>query len=175
MLYVGSMPHERQSRRQLIMLVFLAWVTLAACSAPLPDMAAPASVMPTPVSTAMPQPRAARNVKQAEPRKRPLPAVRATGPQYQVTYSLSGDVRDANIIYVSYAGEQGLSRQDQVALPWKTSFVARKGEYLYLSAQGARGIGVVNCEILVNGKSTGRSSSKGGSRVASCDHVVSTP
>lgn len=123
----------------------------------------------------MPQPRAARTLKKAAPRSRALATIRPTGPQYQVTYRLSGNVREANIIYVSYAGEQGLSRQDQVALPWKTSFVARKGEYLYLSAQGARGTGVVNCEILVNGKRTQRSSSQGASKVASCDHVVATP
>ncbi len=91
---------------------------------------------------------------------------------YSVEYHLSGVAPTAEVLYTTYAGATGASKQSRVRLPWKTTFEARFGEFLYISAQNDRSSDSISCEIRVNGESwkqSGPISSKG---LVSCSGAI---
>lgn len=89
-----------------------------------------------------------------------------------VQYRVSGDAKSANIIYVVYEGEKGESRQATVKLPWKKSFDAMEGEFVYVSSQASKRSGSVKCEIVVDGESFKEERADGSSGVASCEGMI---
>jgi len=88
-----------------------------------------------------------------------------------VEYVLSGSTGSANAIYVGYDGESGESLSDLVTLPWNEKFIARDGEFLYVSGQNPEG-GTLSCQIVLDGKVLNRSNGPSSGSVASCQAVI---
>jgi Mycobacterium membrane protein len=84
---------------------------------------------------------------------------KATGPESQVTYQLTGSAPVAD--YISYqtdSGQTGQNQQAHVPLPWQTQFSVTVPKVFVLSAQSP---GTITCTILVDGQVVSQATANG--------------
>jgi hypothetical protein len=68
---------------------------------------------------------------------------------YRVTYKLDGTARTA---HVTYTNQDGGTEMEDVTVPWEKTFTARRGHFLYISAQIGTQSGSLKAQIDVDGK-----------------------
>jgi hypothetical protein len=93
---------------------------------------------------------------------------KATDPQTQVTYQVSGSAPVAD--YISYqtdTGQTGQTQQANVPLPWQTQFNVEGVKVFVLSAQGP---GSITCTILLDGKVVSQATANGAPARTVCSH-----
>lgn len=66
-----------------------------------------------------------------------------------VRYSVTGTATRASITYASSSA--GTGQTGDVTLPWSFSWTAKKGDFVYVSAQNAGTSGCVRVEITLDG------------------------
>lgn len=87
--------------------------------------------------------------------------------EYTVTYSVGGTTTMASLTYENASGG---TEQKDVKVPWSgQTFNAKRGQFLYVSAQNGSEYGTISCEILINGKTWKKSSSDGAYAIATCN------
>lgn len=84
---------------------------------------------------------------------------------YAITYRVGGRTTSASL---TYQNAQGGTEQKKVQVPWASTFNARSGAFLYLSAQNQQDTGTISCEILVDNVVVKTSTSEGAYTIASC-------
>jgi hypothetical protein len=77
---------------------------------------------------------------------------------HNVTYYVEGTTFAASL---TYENAQGEAQQEKVRVPWQTSFKAKSGSFLYLSAKNEESYGDITVRILVDGKEFNRDDAKG--------------
>jgi zinc-ribbon domain len=82
---------------------------------------------------------------------------------HNVTYYVEGMTSAASL---TYENAQGEAQQEEVRVPWQTSFETKRGSFLYLSAKNKKSYGDVTVRITVDGKEFKRSDEKGGYTIA---------
>jgi len=82
---------------------------------------------------------------------------------HSVTYYVEGMTSAASL---TYENAQGEAQQEEVRVPWQTSFETKRGNFLYLSAKNEESYGDVTVRITVDGKEFKRSDAKGGYTIA---------
>jgi hypothetical protein len=88
----------------------------------------------------------------------------ATTPRaHSVTYYVEGTT---SAVSLTYENAQGEAQQEEVRVPWQTSFKTKRGNFLYLSAKNEESYGDVTVRITVDGKEFKRSDEKGGYTIA---------
>lgn len=86
----------------------------------------------------------------------------------KVTYDVVGEgTRSASLTYQN--GEGGTEQRD-VKLPWTSSFTARPGSFLYISAQNKNDSGSITVYISINGNTRKTSTSSGAYVIASANY-----
>jgi Mycobacterium membrane protein len=93
---------------------------------------------------------------------------KATGPQSQVTYQLSGSAPVAE--YISYqtdTGQTGQTQQANVPLPWQTQFNVVGAKVLMISAHSP---GSITCTILLDGKVVSQATANGAPARTVCSY-----
>lgn len=103
-----------------------------------------------------------------------MPAKHPPGRDIRVRYNITGSQQAAHIVYVGYAKEAGKSQFARVRLPWRQSFWARKGEFLYVSGQNTADGQWLACEIRVDGKVVRRMRAENVNQVAMCSMELPT-
>ncbi len=166
----ASPPKTLRSRSVSCLLLVSACLSLAACSAP---KAAPPAPTPTAETARQPVKPARAAQKKAATRIAEPSAKRGGAHAHKVEYRLSGALKSANVIYVTYGRDQGEATQSRVQLPWRLKFTAREGEFLYVSGQFPDRATPIRCEIWVDGRAVHRSSSGNSGPIASCSGTVS--
>ncbi len=166
----ASPPRELRSRPASCLLILAACLSLAACGAPRTTPQAPTPTAET--ARQLLKPARAAQKKTATQRAEPA-AKRGGAPARKVEYRLSGALKPANVIYVTYGRDRGEATQSRVRLPWRLKFTAREGEFLYVSGQFPDRATPIRCEIWVDGKAVHRASSGNSSPIASCSGTVS--
>lgn len=131
-------------------------ILLAACSQ------SPVNSQATPTASTRTSP----NAENTTPPRRP--AKRSLRRDINVRYSITGSQTAAHIVYVQYAKDTGKSQFERVRLPWKQSFQARRGEFLYVSGQNTAAGEWLACEIRVEGRIARRMRAKEANQVAVC-------
>lgn len=80
----------------------------------------------------------------------------STAQSYKVTYKVGGSTSKASI---TIQNSSGGTEQREVRVPWSTSFHAKPGQFVYLSAQNKSEYGTVDARIELNGKTVQSASS----------------
>jgi hypothetical protein len=93
-------------------------------------------------------------------------------PTYKVTYRVRGS---AGRVALTYRTGQGGTEHSVVPLPWQTSFDARGGSFLYVSAQNQDSTGSVTCEILLGEETRATSTASGAYVIAECANAADRP
>ncbi|HEV8674946.1 MAG TPA: MmpS family transport accessory protein [Methylomirabilota bacterium] len=88
---------------------------------------------------------------------------------YKVTYKVTGNAGAAKL---TYRNAEGGTVQTSVRIPWETSFDAKGGSFLYVSAQNQGTTGSVTCEILLEGETRTTSTSSGAYVIAECSNAA---
>lgn len=85
---------------------------------------------------------------------------------YDVWYKVEGS-GPADMTYRNASGD---TEQDTVRLPWSKRFSARRGAFLYVSAQTNSGedSATIACTITANGSTVARANSRGAYHIATC-------
>src|SRR5262249_13952996 len=91
---------------------------------------------------------------------------------FNVTYRVSGTAGAARL---TYRNAEGATVQSTVRIPWESSFDAKGGTFLYVSAQNQGATGSVVCEILLDGERRTSSTSTGAYVVAECSNAAERP
>jgi len=95
-------------------------------------------------------------------------AAKATGPQSQVTYELSGSAPVADYIsYQTNTGQTGQVAQAHVPLPWTTQFSFAGSPVFVISAQSP---GSIACTILIDGNVVSQATANGAPARTVCAH-----
>lgn len=97
---------------------------------------------------------------------RPAPTVPES---YQITYEIEGTAFTK--AKLTYQNATGSSQQEEIEIPWSTTFSAPAGQFVYLSGQLANK-GTIRCRILVDGQPFKEAESKGEYVIASCSGSV---
>lgn len=84
---------------------------------------------------------------------------------HSVSYSVKGSATEAASL--TYSNAQGGTQQEKVRLPWETSFEAKPGAPLYISAQNEMQYGSVIVQISIDGKEFKTSQASGAYTIAS--------
>ncbi len=95
----------------------------------------------------------------------PAGSVKPKSTSYVIQYKITGTAGGADL---TYENSTGGTEQKEVKLPYEDSFMARRGAYLYISAQNTGEYGTVRCEILVNGQVVKSAESSGAYKIATC-------
>ena len=82
-----------------------------------------------------------------------------------ITYEVGGTTDKASL---TYENKDGNTEQKTVSLPWRLSFEAKPGAFLYVSAQNERESGSVTCKILENNLVKETATSEGAFVIAKC-------
>lgn len=93
-----------------------------------------------------------------QPTRKPTPAVAQAPRVHSITYEVTGTAKSASM---TYEHPQGSSQVGPVRLPWRLSFEAEPGQFLYLSAQNQGEHGSVVTAIYIDGELFRASESKG--------------
>jgi hypothetical protein len=93
-------------------------------------------------------------------------------PTYKVTYRVRGT---AGRVALTFRTGQGGTEHSVVPLPWQTSFDARGGSFLYVSAQNQDSTGSVTCEILLEEETRATSTASGAYVIAECANAADRP
>jgi hypothetical protein len=104
----------------------------------------------------------------APPPAGPRPAARGEF-TFKVTYRVKGTAGSAKL---TYRNAEGGTVQTSVRVPWESSFDAKGGSFLYVSAQNEATAGSVTCEILLDGESRTTSTSSGAYVIAECSNAA---
>jgi len=86
-----------------------------------------------------------------------------------ITYEVGGTTDKASL---TYENKDGNSEQKTVSVPWRFSFEAKPGAFLYVSAQNERESGSVTCKILENNLVKGKAASEGAFVIAKCSRTA---
>ena len=89
----------------------------------------------------------------------------------RVTYQVSGK-SGCTSASITYENKSGGTEQRTVNLPWRTSFEAMPGQWLYLSAQNEQAHGYITVKIMEAGEYVEEAQSQGGYAIASCSRSV---
>ena len=76
----------------------------------------------------------------------PTPTIQS---QYAVIYRVNGFASKASLTYETADGTE----QRTVNIPWEMKFTAKRGQFVYLSAQNETDRGSVTAEIIIDGSS----------------------
>jgi hypothetical protein len=87
------------------------------------------------------------------------------GTSLNARYEITGPATGASLTYTNASG--GIQQND-VSLPWNTSFSARPGQFLSISAQKKGTGGTITCRITVDGVEIQQASSNAEYGIASC-------
>jgi hypothetical protein len=71
-------------------------------------------------------------------------------PQAFVVYNVTGTATRASMTYATSGG--GTAQQGDRALPWSFNWMAKRGDFVYVSAQNSGSTGCVTVEIKVRDK-----------------------
>lgn len=82
-------------------------------------------------------------------------------------YQVSG----RGLASLTYSNTDGGTEQRKVQLPWSTTFTARPGQFLYLSAQNNEETGSITVDILVDRQIRKSSTSEGGYTIATAKYT----
>ena len=95
----------------------------------------------------------------------------ATPVMYNVEYRLGGTAARASITIANETG--GTEQRDSVSVKtWTEAFQAKRGQFVYLSAQNKADRGRIRCEIWVNGELWKEAESAGAYAIATCSGSI---
>jgi len=87
-----------------------------------------------------------------------------------VKYEVTGTAQTVDITLSNK--EEGTSQFGDVSVPWSMSFVAPRGNFVYLSAQNQGQTGTVICTIYINGDQFKSSTSSGAYVIATASGSI---
>ena len=90
-------------------------------------------------------------------------------PDIFITYEVSGTTDKASL---TYENKDGNSEQKTVRLPWRFSFEAEPGTFLYVSAQNEGESGSVTCKISESNLVKEKATSEGAYVIATCSRTA---
>ena len=88
---------------------------------------------------------------------------------YTVDYEVTGTAKDGSF---TWQNETGGTEQGDYKVPFKKTFKAEYGQFVYISVQNNYKTGSVTCKIIVNGKEFKSSTSEGAYKIATCSGSV---
>lgn len=97
------------------------------------------------------------------------PGTPAAEQVHAVTYEVTGTAAAASI---TFEHPTGSSQVDPVTLPWRTTFEAPSGQFVYLSAQNDTQAGTIVVRIDVDGATIGESQASGAYVIATADGTI---
>lgn len=83
---------------------------------------------------------------------------------YQIEYEVSGSATKADLTYRNYFGDT--QQEAEASVPWKETFTAYPGAFLYISAQNQDKYGAITATIKVNGQVIKTTTSTGAYSIA---------
>lgn len=90
--------------------------------------------------------------------------------QSNIEYRVSGTATRASLTYETEGG--GTGQVSSAAIPWSYSFKAKKGDFLYISAQITSNSGTITTAIYKGGKEIETASSSGFASIATASTML---